>query len=211
MSGDDHGHSCSHAHDEQKHDDNQDGEAWSLYKQVDNNDLMALNEAEPNSLVNVLRPWHQRCDTSLPTLRSDADEQLLLKIPFVSPVGIRSFCIIGAGDRENPATVKAFVNLEVMDFSTAESAKPVQTFELVERNAEGEVEYPTKFTRFQNVHTLWLFITRNFGAPVTEIRYIGLKGIYTQYKREAVHTVYESRPSKASEDVKNTQANRFAM
>lgn len=211
MSGDGHGHSCSHAHHDHSHDDEQDGEAWSLYTQVDNMNLMALNEADPNSLGNVLRPWHQRCDTSLPILRSDADEQLLLKIPFVSPVGIRSICIIGAGDRENPATVKAYVNQEVMDFATAESTKPVQVFELVERNPEGEVECPTKFTRFQNVHTLWLFISRNFGADVTEVRYIGLKGIHTQYKREAVHTVYESRPMKAAEDVKNTQLNRFGI
>lgn len=206
------GHSCSHSHHDHPHDDEEDAaEAWSLYTQVDTNSTIALNEATPNSLPNVLRPWHQRCDPSLPILRSDADEQLLLKIPFISPVGIRSICVIGAGDAENPATMKAFINNEAMDFSTAESAKPVQVFELVERNPEGAVEYSTKYTKFQNVSTLWLFISRNFGADVTEIRYIGLKGVFSRYKREAVHTVYESRPMKAAEDVKNTQQNRFAM
>lgn len=211
MSGDGHGHSCSHAHHDHAHEGEEDGEAWSLYTQVDLNRAVALNEAAPNSLGNVLRPWHQRCDQSLPILQSDADEQLLLKIPFVSPVSIRSMCVIGAGDVENPATVKAFVNVEVMDFSTADSSKPVQVFELVERNVDGAVEYPTKFTRFQNVSTLWLFISHNFGGDITEIRYLGFKGVYTKYKREAVHTVYESRPMKAAEDVKNSRMGRMGM
>lgn len=203
MSG--HGHTCSHAHHDHAHDDEEGGEAWSLYTKVDPNQCIALNEALPNSLPNILRAWHQRCDPTLPTLRSDADEQLLLKIAFVTPVNIRSLCFIGSGDMENPATVKAFVNVEIMDFPLAETKKSVQTFQLVERNVDGAVEYPTKYTRFQNVSTLWLFISHNFGADYTDIRYLGFKGTYTNYKREAVHTVYESRPMKAAGDVKNTK------
>lgn len=211
MSGDGHGHSCSHEHHDHAHEGEDDGEAWSLYSQVDLNRAVVLNEATPNSLRNVMRPWHQRCDANLATLRSDADEQLLIKIPFVSPVNIRSLCVIGAGDMENPATVKAFINVEIMDFSAAENKKPVQVFELVERNVDGAVEYPTKFTRFQNISTLWLFISRNFGADITDVRYIGLKGVYTKYKREAVHTVYESRPMKAANDIKNVHMGHMGM
>lgn len=181
---------------------------------MDTGRLQALNEAEPDSLKHVLRPWHERNNGSLPELESDADEQLLLKIPFTSPVGIRSLCVIGGGDTQNPATIKAFINKELMDFETAEAAtgKAVQqVFELVERNPNGDVEYPTKYTKFQNVSTLWLLVQRNFGADTTRIRYIGLKGTFTRYKREAVHTVYEARATKASKDVMNAQHNQYAM
>lgn len=200
-----HGHGHDHGHDhDHDHGDGLNGEEWSLYLQVDETQCMALNEAEPNSLQHILRPWHARSDETLPIMKSDADEQLLIKVAFVSPVNIRSICVIGAGDRENPSTIKAFVNVNTpLDFSLAEQMAATQTFELVERNPTGDVQYPTNFAKFQNVTNLWLFVARNFGADVTEIRYLGFKGTFTQYKREAVITVYESRPMKAAEDVKN--------
>ncbi|CDF35918.1 unnamed protein product [Chondrus crispus] len=203
MSGHGHGHGggCSHEHHDHDHGEDSGGEAWSLYEQIDTNALKCLNEAQPNSLKHVLRPWHQRCDASLPMLVSDADEQLLMCIPFTSPIKLKSICIIGGGDVENPAKMSAFINNETMDFGNAEQTTPVQTWELVERNVEGAVEYPTKYTKFQNVSKLWLFVSENFGAEVTRIMYIGLRGEFTKYKREAVHTVYESRPLKAAKDV----------
>lgn len=207
----DHGHSCSHEHHDHDHDDDAGGEAWSLYEQINTNALICLNETPPDSLKNILRPWHKRCDPSLPTLKSDVDEQLLLCIPFTNPVKIKSICIIGAGDIENPKTMSAFVNNEAMDFSSAESARPVQEWDLVERNVEGRVEYPTKYARFQNVSKLWLYIKDNFGGEITDIRYLGLKGDFTKHKREAVITVYESRPMKAAEHVKNVQMQGYGM
>lgn len=209
MSG--HGHGCSHEHHDHAHEDDSGGEAWSLYEQVDMNALQCLNESVPDSLRHVLRPWHKRCDPSLPQLVSDADEQLLLCIPFVSPVKIKSLCVIGPGDVENPAKISAFLNVEVMDFSTAEAMRPVQTWELVERNVDGAVEYPTKYTKFQNVSKLWLFVQDNFGGDVTKIMYIGLKGEFTKYRREAVHTVYESRPLKAPKDVTSNHMQGMGM
>ncbi|KAI0557308.1 PITH domain containing protein [Gracilaria domingensis] len=213
MTGGHHGHSCSHEHHDHDHDHGDDagGEAWALFEQVNTNALVCLNEAQPNSLKNVLRPWNKRSDPSLPTLKSDADEQLLMCIPFVSPVKIKSICVIGAGDVENPSHMKAFINDATLDFSSVERKKPIQEWDLTERNVDGTIEYPTKYTKFQNVSKLWLFVSSNFGADFTEIRYIGLKGEYTKYRREAVNTVYESRPVKASEDVKNINAPRMGM
>lgn len=206
-----HGHSCSGEHDHDHDHDDEGAEGWSLYEQVDTLRLLCLNEEVPNSLPNVLRPWNERLDTSLPILCSDADEQLLMCIPFTSPVKIRSICIIGAGDIENPAHVRAFINNQTMDFGEAESAKPVQTWDLVEKNNEGRVEYPTRFTKFQNVTKLWLYVRSNFGGDVTKIMYLGLKGEFTKYRREAVHTVYESRPMKAAKDVTSNDVQRMGM
>jgi PITH domain len=208
--GSEHAEHGGHGHDHD-HGDDEGGEEWSLYSRVDADCVICLNEAEPNSGPRVLRPWHARLDASLPQLASDADEQLLLCLPFTSPVKIKSICVIGAGGEECPAEMKAFINVETLDFSSAESMKPVQTWELVEENARGDLDYPTKFSKFQNVSTLWLFFTRNFGADVTRIMYIGLKGEYTLYKREAVVSMYESRPLAAPKKVPDSDGARMGM
>ncbi len=63
----------------------------------------------------------------------------------------------------------------------------------------------------QNVSKLWLFVPSNFGGDITKIMYIGFKGEFTKYRREAVQAVYESRPLKAAKDVRNTKAPRMGM
>lgn len=155
MTGHGHAHgACGHEHAEHgghEHDHGQDegGEAWALYEKIDTDRLLCLNEKRRDSLKDVLRPWHQRLDTTLPTLESDMDEQLLMCIPFVSPVKIKSIAILGAGDEGNPAVMSAYVNQETMDFSSTESTRPVQTWELTRRVGDGLMEYPTRFTKFQ--------------------------------------------------------------
>jgi PITH domain len=208
--GSEHAEHGGHDHD---HDHGEDagGEEWSLFARVDTDRVLCLNESEPQSGPRVLRPWHLRLEASLPQLTSDADEQLLLCLPFTTPVKIKSICVIGAGGSENPAEMKAFINVETLDFSEAERATPAQTWELVEENTRGEVDYPTKFSRFQNVSKLWLFFSRNFGGDVSRIMYIGLKGEYTLHKREAVVSTYESRPLAAPKKVGDNTGARMGM
>lgn len=150
MSGHGHDHSaCAHEHAEHDHGEDEGGEAWALYEKVDTAALICLNEAQPASLRHVLRPWHQRLDTSLPMLVSDCDDQLLMCIPFTAPVKIKSISVIGPGGEDNPAEMSAFINRENMDFSSAESTTPVQTWQLSETNPDGLLEYPTRYTKFQ--------------------------------------------------------------
>lgn len=52
------------------------------------------------------------------------------------------------------------------------------------------------------MNKLWLFVSHNFGAESTSVMYIGFKGEYTKHRREAVETLYESRPVKAPADLK---------
>lgn len=198
-----HGHGSgqgSHGHDHD-HDHGEDvgGEEWSLYTQVDLPRSRVLNAAHPTTaLTAILRPYHARGDTTLPVVTSDADEQLLIFLSFVSPVKVKSICLIGgdgAGGAGNPAHLAAFVNPpEGFDFSSAEGAKPTQAWELVREAVAGGVEYPTRYTLFKNVTSLALFVDRNFGADATVVQYLGLKGEFTRYRREAVVTTYEARP-----------------
>lgn len=57
---------------------------------------------------------------------------------------------------------------------------------------------------------LIMFFPSNFGAERTVIQYIGLKGQATNYRREAVETVYEARPmsrgTSTGEDWRNFRA-----
>jgi PITH domain len=209
MSGHGGGHACSAECDHSAEADVGSAE-WSLYTRVKLDSVVCLNEAEERSGGRVLRPWASRFDRDAPVLRSDCDEQLLLVIPFVAPVKIKSICVIGGGGDESPAEVKSFVNREGMDFGAAETSECVQKWELVENNGDGRIEYPTRFSRFQNVSTLTLFFNRNFGAETTVIQYIGLKGEYTEYKREAVESVYESRPLAAPKKV-SEESSRMGM
>ena len=48
-------------------------------------------------------------------------------------------------------------------------------------------------TKFAGVHSLDLYIPHSLGAPETKIHFIGIKGEFTERKREAVIAVYEAR------------------
>lgn len=148
--------SCGHNHDCGAHghgESGDDGEEWSLFNEVDTERCFALNEAVPGSLKGVLKPWTERLQTE-PVLRSDSDEQLLICIPFCTAVKLKAICLIGSGGQENPKTMKAFLNVESMDFSSAESTTPIQTWDLIDDNQNGTIEYRTKYTKFQNVQNV---------------------------------------------------------
>jgi hypothetical protein len=81
-SHDDHGHDHDHDHDHSN--DITPALQSTLYSQLDFDSIITLNEAESRSGVGIVKKtWAQRLDDE-PELKSDADEQLLMYIPFVS-------------------------------------------------------------------------------------------------------------------------------
>lgn len=89
MSGhchDEHDHS-GHSHDHAGHDHSDDitpALQYSLYQHINFDDITTLNEAEANSGKEIVKKtWAERLQAE-PELESDADEQLLMHIPFVS-------------------------------------------------------------------------------------------------------------------------------
>mmetsp|Transcript_39150 Transcript_39150/g.155190 ORF Transcript_39150/g.155190 Transcript_39150/m.155190 type:complete len:173 (-) Transcript_39150:515-1033(-) len=154
-----HGHSCGgHTHGSGEAGDGK----WDLYKDVDTSRCSVLNAADEAALEGVLRPREKRLERE-PVLQSDADEQLMIYLPFTSAVRIEAVSLIGSGGRRNPKTLKVFLNVEHMDFDAAESTAPTQEFELVTEDREGNVEYPTKYTKYQNVRSVRI-------APITLFR-----------------------------------------
>lgn len=87
----DHSHGGGHDHGEHDHsDDITPALQFSLYQQINFDEIVTLNEAEYGSGKAICKKtWAERL-TDEPELASDADEQLLVNIPYVlfSPFSI---------------------------------------------------------------------------------------------------------------------------
>lgn len=94
----------SHCHDEHGHHghDHSEGTAHDhtddltpaiqnhIYEQIDFSKVNTLNESEPRSGTKILqKTWAERLDAD-PELKSDADEQLLMHVPYVYRHATRS-------------------------------------------------------------------------------------------------------------------------
>eukprot|EP01041_Mallomonas_annulata_P010559 gene10559-22030_t len=177
---------ATHSHDPEFPDDD-----WNIYSQIDPRSTSALNITSHTDLLGIFKPFSFRLREH-PTIHSDADEEIIISIHFSSPVHIRKIMVIGGGlsEEEHPRLMKCYVNHEDIDFTNISSVNPVQDFELPINN-DGSVELITSIHPFTNVNVLTLFFTSNHGAESTAIRYIGMQGEHTHYRREAVNTNYE--------------------
>ncbi|CAO3599888.1 unnamed protein product [Absidia cylindrospora] len=193
----------THCHDEHCDHDHDDlpgaGDQFSLYPRIHLDNVRCLNETRPDSATSIIRPWHDRM-ANTEYLESDADEQLLIFVPFTGSVKLRSICLRTDVGDQAPATMKVFINRDDMDFDAAESYTPTQEWELVQQHDE-VVEYGTRVTKFTNVRNLTLFFPDNFGADTSVIRYVGFKGEWTEMKRDPIITVYEANANPADHKI----------
>uniref|UniRef100_A0A0R3WD74 PITH domain-containing protein n=1 Tax=Taenia asiatica TaxID=60517 RepID=A0A0R3WD74_TAEAS len=186
---DSHGH-CEHAHVAEDAVD-----LYSLYKFIDMENLVCLNESAPDSGKKVFKPFEERKDSSV-FVESDVDEELLFNIPFTGSVKLKGIIIAGENGDTHPSSVAIYKNRPFMTFSDTE-AEADQCLEL-HPDPTGEITYPLKVLKFGNVQHLGLHIMKNFGAECTRIHYIGLKGDFIQARRqEIVITNYEVKPNVA--------------
>ncbi|KAJ3204331.1 hypothetical protein HDU82_005914 [Entophlyctis luteolus] len=170
------------------------GAEFSLYKHIDLDNVLGFNEALPGSAKTIFKPWDARFDESK-FIESDADEQLIIFIPFTGNIKLKSIAVRGYGE-QSPAKMKAYINRDIVDFSAIETIQSAdQEWDLVDPtvNSVTEVpEYPTRLTKFGNVRNLTLFFPANVGdAETTKIVYIGLKGEWTELNKDPVITLYE--------------------
>lgn len=185
---------CSHEHHKHNHDKELErGQEFSLYQHVDTTKVFCLNEKEKGSVKNVFKPWDERLNTEK-FLESCDDEELILHIPFTGVLKLKSIMVVGGENGKSPKKMKIFTNRDDIDFTNVKEIKPIQEWDLSE-DIQGQLEYPTKMAKFNNVYSITIYFPQNFGNDVTRIYYLGLKGEYSApYKREAVVTSYESKP-----------------
>ncbi|KAK9451257.1 galactose-binding domain-like protein [Limtongia smithiae] len=183
----DHSHSHSHSHSPPPEDTS---DAQSLYNRIYHDQIWTMNESEPDAGRDVVKPWAERYDTTK-ILTSDADEQVILHIPFTGLVKLYSILIRSYSDDTAPRTIKLFKNRPDLDFSVASDLQPSETLTHVE-NVGDIVEYQLKRAVFSNVESLTFFVEDNYDADVTTILYIGLRGEWKHLSREPVITIYEA-------------------
>ncbi|KAJ2710908.1 hypothetical protein H4R19_003509 [Coemansia spiralis] len=198
-SHDGHGHSHSHGHDHD-HDHDHDAEADtglrdSLFGKVAVGRAWCLNEQTPGSVCGVFKPWHQRLDTTC-GIASDADEELLVYVPFTGMVKLKSVLIWGGSGQEAPREVRVFANRDDLDFDNVHDALPTQEWPLVD-GATHPVEYPVRAAKFSAVQSVALHFPANFGADETHVYYLAFRGDWEQLRENPVISVYELRPNVA--------------
>ncbi|XP_014791434.1 PITH domain-containing protein CG6153 [Octopus bimaculoides] len=192
MAGHGHGHGhCCHEHKSTGQADEDSANAFNLYLKIDTDRIVCLNEAVEDSGKHVFKPWNERLSKEK-YVDSDVDEELLFNIPFTGHVKLKSIIVIGGGENMDPSKMKLFKNRPAMTFDDTNAAAD-QEFDL-NPDPEGQLHYPTKVARFNQVEHLTIYFPTNFGADLTRIYYIGLRGDFTVIKRHGVTICnYEAR------------------
>jgi hypothetical protein len=155
--------------------------------------VTCLNERTIGSGKLVFKTQENKLESDLSVLSNEGDPELLIYVPFICPVKVLSICVIGGGNGATPRELRVFKNHENLDFANVEGMTPVQTFEVFE-NPYGEIEFPTRVSKFSNTNSLYLHFPTSSGADYMEITYIGIKGESSNYRRAAIIAVYENKP-----------------
>ena len=205
---DEHDHS-GHGHDEHDHsDDITPALQHSLYQHIDFDGVQTLNEETTGSGKAVLKKtWAERLDLE-PEVASDADEQLIVQVPFTGQVKLHSILLRTSPSDSAPRTLKLFINRDDVDFDAAADLPPTQVLEL---SQTGDVqELPVKRALFGKVTRLALFFEDNFGdgdEDVTRFSYLGFKGEWMALGRAPAQILYEAAPNPNDHALKGTSSN----
>ncbi|PQE25380.1 60S ribosomal L3 protein [Rutstroemia sp. NJR-2017a BBW] len=212
MSGhchDEHDHSHGgHSHEGHDHsDDITPALQYSLYQHINFDDITTFNESEAHSGKAVVKKtWAERLNEQ-PELESDADEQLLMHIPFTGQVKLHSILLRTSNSSSAPKTLKVFINRDDLDFSTVSELQPTQEFELSQTSEIQDIG--VKRALFGKVQSLTLFVEDNYGEDVSRIGYLGFKGDWMQLGRAPSNILYEAAANPADHAIKGTGVNQM--
>ncbi|KAK5132648.1 hypothetical protein LTR08_008770 [Meristemomyces frigidus] len=188
----DHGHDHSEGAAHDHTDDLTPALQNHIYEQVDFSAINTLNESASRAGERVVqKTWTERLE-AYPELCSDADEQLLMHVPFTAQIRLHSILIRTSATDSAPQTLKVFINRDDLDFFTVSSLPATQTLELAQTNDVQEV--PVKRALFNTVRSLDLFFEDNWSQgeeDVTRISYVGFKGEWMKLNREPINFLYE--------------------
>eukprot|EP01062_Namystynia_karyoxenos_P018645 TRINITY_DN16959_c0_g1_i1.p1 TRINITY_DN16959_c0_g1~~TRINITY_DN16959_c0_g1_i1.p1 ORF type:complete len:235 (+),score=64.48 TRINITY_DN16959_c0_g1_i1:81-785(+) len=215
MSGHNHGHShgghaCTsehHSHgggggcDHGQGDDDKDMvdalQGGGLNGLIDFKRVRCLNVADPEMLCRMLqKPWEERRSEAV-CAASDADEEMIIYVPFTEVVKVRAICVVGGTRAEEeadaPSTVRLFANRDDLDFENAAGITPDQQLDL-QKGQYGDMEHQLRQSKFSSVRELTLHVDKNFGADVTRVSFIHFRGAGSKISTEkkVVTTVYET-------------------
>lgn len=159
---------------------------------IDVEGVRGLNEEADGTARRVFRTYDTRLNDDLFVESTEGDAELIIHVPFTAPVKLAAVAIIGGDMGTAPLSVRLHVNREDLDFQSAQDLQPIQQVDLVE-DFHGAVQFPLRAAKLSNVTHLAMHFPASFGGEQTRIHWIGLWGVGSDYKREAVVTCYESR------------------
>lgn len=205
-----HGHSHSNGHDGHDHSHvppEETSSAQLLNSKINIPLVTALNTSNKQDDVHKLFKNSSERYSLRPVVRSDADEQMIIHIPFLNgSVKLHSLVLRTNGDLYCPRVIKLWKNKDI-DFSNC-SDKATYLVEHpqvgVNYNSEVDTDVPEILVGddfvehhlprhiFTGVHTLTVFIEKIHGdEEESHLHYIELRGEFTQLNRDPVVTIYE--------------------
>lgn len=188
----DHGHCHEEGHDHE--DDITPALQSLLHSQIQFENVTTMNESVSRAGAAILQKhWTERLNEE-PELESDADEQLLMHIPFTGQVKLHSILIYTAPTPSAPKTLKLYKNRNDIDFSLASDLDPTQKLEIPQPVAGTDVfEIPLNRASWNTTTSITLFFEDNWGdEDTTKIGYLGFKGQFMALNREPVSVMYEA-------------------
>ncbi|KAI0362798.1 DUF1000-domain-containing protein [Trametes cingulata] len=134
----------------------------SLLEFLDLSQLTCLNESQEHTLKSIVA--EKKRNTGSAYVLSDADEQLLLTLPFNQTVKIRAIVLQTANAAQGPRKIRLVTNRPSLGFDDVEDEKSVvQEIELSEDDVREGRKIPLRFVRFQSVNSLHIFVMSNQG------------------------------------------------
>ncbi|OBT76345.1 hypothetical protein VF21_03638 [Pseudogymnoascus sp. 05NY08] len=205
---DGHGHSHSHgddgggAHDHS--DDITPAIQHSLYQHIDFDAITTLNEAVAGSGAAVVKKtWAERLE-DVPEVESDADEQLLMHIPFTGQIKLHSLLLRTSLSPSAPRTLKLFINRHDIDFDLATQLSPTQTLHLSQTSEIQDI--PVKRALFGKAQSVTMFFEDNFGEEVSRVSYVGFRGEWMRLGGAPEGVLYEAAANPRDHVVKGVGA-----
>jgi len=157
----------------------------SLLEYLDRPQVNCLNESSEHTLKSILSGT--TANTTAAYVESDADEQLLMNIPFNQAVRVQAISIKAGELAHAPKLIKIAVNNPHIGFDDIESANEpqvAQVLELTEEQVTDGSPIPLRFVRFQAVSSLHIFVASNHGGEdETRINAIDVLGLPGQVSR----------------------------
>ncbi|TFK42855.1 PITH domain-containing protein [Crucibulum laeve] len=141
-----------------------DSSVVSLLEFLDLSQLNCLNESSQHTLKSITGSKSRNASSEY--LLSDADEQLLLNIPFNQAVRIHSILFQTSNESQAPHIVKIFANRPSIGFEDVEDAEEPDVAQALTLSKEEVLEgkpVSLRFVRFQHVNSLHIFVALNHG------------------------------------------------
>ncbi|TKY85504.1 hypothetical protein EX895_005666 [Sporisorium graminicola] len=195
-----HSGGCGHDHhDDDSHVKPNEGDQDLLYSSIDRDRVVALNESVPNSAALTIKPWERRTDPE-PQVTSDADDQLIIHIPFTSSVKLTTLLFRPAAEPDlTPSVIKLYRNLppNALDFDDITDRPETTKLDSIPtvQDTKDVISFPLPPVKWSNTDSITLFVEASLGGQHSGIQFLGFKGKSSGYSRAApTNIVYESAP-----------------